>query len=154
MVYLEFLPAVSALIDKDGKIVAYQLGHTRFPVYSGQAEAVVFHRAVIPALKLRAEALGVELSEGHIRDDIIETIVHEALHVSLDKIDVPGTPGEEAFVDKITKEVLESIREVSSIPEVPGRAKKMRAAYLGGSLRLVRLHRRPAYVRSYRRYHE
>mgnify|MGYP001601770602 CR=1 FL=1 len=137
MVDIEFLPEVRVLVDKHGNIVAYHLGGTRFPVFRGQAEADVFYRAVVPSLKMRAERLGIELKEAHVHDDILETIVHESLHVALDKIDVPGTPSEEAIVDQISKDVLAEIREVPQIPTEPERARKMRAAYLRKELREV-----------------
>ena len=152
MVHIDFLPEVRALVDKQGNVIAYRLGGTRFPVFAGQAEADVFYRAIVPGLKQRAEKIAIELQEAHVKDDLIETIVHESLHVALDKVDVPGTSGEEAVVDKISREVMEDVRELPRISaRLPEESRQLRQAYLRGEFKEVRLRRRPVRVRAYRR---
>ena len=77
----------------------------------------VFLPEHVRSLMIRARRHGTELKEAHIRDDIIETIIHENIHAWL-AVDVPEASGswhEEKVVDKITREVMEDIRELPAV---------------------------------------
>ena len=139
-----FSPKVYALVDEKGKVVAYRLGVTNFPVFSDQSEVDVFYYAVVPSLEMKARRAAIELKDAHVEDDIIESIVHEGLHLALAKIEIPGTVTEEAVVDRISVEVMEGIRQLPRLKDEPTYdAARMREAFLTGRLREVRVRRRP-----------
>lgn len=79
-------------------------------------EIHVFLGSHVESLRRQAVARGIELKEAHVRDDIIETVVHESMHRALKRIDAPlGKQTEEWIVDKLTEEVMHDIREEADI---------------------------------------
>lgn len=90
--------------------------------YSGDLD--VFLGSIRPALKVHAKEYGIELKEAHIRDDLIETLIHEYLHFAVDDITIEeplykrGTVEEERIVERIAAEAAEEIREMPRLGNI------------------------------------
>lgn len=127
------LPKPTIIRDPVTGQFLYRLGGT-FPRVSQARDKKlgVFLAAHIPSLKQRATRTGVELKEAHVRDDVIESIVHETMHETVraegiwDELVVRfGDPftasqAEEVLVDRLTQEVLEDVREEPRLKSVGG----------------------------------
>lgn len=78
----------------------------------------IYLGSMIPGLKKIARNYGIELKEAHVRDDLIELLIHEHLHAAISMAGVPeATDAEEHIVSKIAIEAAEEVREMSKIPE-------------------------------------
>lgn len=89
--------------------------------------SAIFLAAHAASLKRDAQKLGISLKEAHVRDDVIETMLHESMHATLASEGIRAAlerdlerrgygwewarKAEEEAVDSITQEVMEEIRE-------------------------------------------
>ena len=115
-----------------------------------RGKTTIFISAIMETLHDLALRRAMKLKEAHVRDDIIETLVHEDLHRAMlkettayryemeDRYDVETWQNEEELVvDTITQDVMEDIRELPRL----GRRPDIHGAIV----------RRPVPVRHYRR---
>lgn len=116
------MPAPRIVIKSSAKIphIRKALGRTKIP--SGQS--TIHLKSNIDRLKRDTKLLAIRLKEAHVRDEIIDTLIHEALHSAIAIYGRPGVSGipgaqknpEERLVTIITEDIMKDIR---TIPEVP-----------------------------------
>ena len=115
------------VVIKERPIRPYAVGET---VRSGKS--TIFLPETMQSLWFMARKRGIELKEAHVRDDIIETSIHESLHAVMAVEGISrdlefryggdwqaAMQDEEFMVDKITQRVMEDIRELPRLKRRP-----------------------------------
>jgi len=144
--------------DRGGNIIGYRVGSTSYTF--GRSD--IFLGSIIAALTRRARKLGILLEEEHIRDDIIETFIHEDLHMAIhEAVDALGASKinpleEERVVDSISEWAVKDIRQRPKLdlPETSVSIKReilAGRAYVNKERRMMMTSHRPVHVRQYRR---
>jgi hypothetical protein len=140
---IRFLTEVSAVQDLETGKIHHRIGGVhrtgRINIYLG---------STVMSLEARALELGRELKEAHVRDDVIETIIHENTHRAIYRVHgiVPGgqvfglpwkPENEEKVIDRITQEVMKRIREEPRLEVDPQISSKLQAKKSRGMLKEV-----------------
>ena len=92
------------------------LGKTSIRPGKQYGQSTVYLEAHMLRLKRDTRKLAIQLKEDHVRDDVIDTIIHESLHAAIAVLGrTPGPPAdpldtEEEKVLKITDEIMHDIR--------------------------------------------
>jgi hypothetical protein len=86
---------------------------------TGQAHIILKPHYMV--LRENARRLAVKMKENHIREEVIDTMVHESLHAAITEGFPTGmTPLqkriEEKLVETITKDIMDDIRTTRQIP--------------------------------------